>query len=272
MGTVEAVAKAKGELFGRIPAGGFAVYNADDPLISRCCSSEGVTRISFGLGTADVGAERIEPQGTLGQRFVLRLPSQKVVVSLGAFGVHNVYNALAAAAAAFALDVASEDISAGLEAFTPYDKRFNLEVLNGITIIDDSYNANPGSVGAALRTLREIKGSSRAIAVLGDMLELGDSSYDSHVEIGRVAAGCVQRLYAVGEMAHATVLGATEGGLPACCSKTGRSHEDILGDLLDEVRDGDYVLVKGSRGMKMEAVAEAIRNARVSGGTKGAGA
>jgi UDP-N-acetylmuramoyl-tripeptide--D-alanyl-D-alanine ligase len=270
LGTVEAVARAKGELFLRLDEGGYAVFNADDPLISRCQSPVGVERVSFGLRNGEIRAEDIKNHGKKGQSFTLCLPSGTIPVTLRAFGRHNIYNALAAAAAAFVLNVEPMLIKAGLESFSPYDKRFTMEDLGGITLIDDSYNANPGSMKAALLTLRDIREEARGIAVLGDMLELGEASRDCHEELGRLAASCIDRLYVVGKMADSVVSGALDGGLAPDSIVKASGHEDLLPDLLGVMENGDYILVKGSRGMKMEAVAEAIRNARNSSSRKGA--
>ncbi|KAF0215752.1 MAG: UDP-N-acetylmuramoyl-tripeptide--D-alanyl-D-alanine [Geobacteraceae bacterium] len=259
MGSVEAVARAKGELFLRLPVGGCAVYNADDPLIAGSPSPEGVKRLSFGLHGADVSAGEIKGCGVNGQSFMLRLPGEHLPVRMKAFGVHNIYNALAAAAAATALEVAPQMIRAGLEAFIPYEKRFNLEEVDGIILIDDSYNANPASMEAALVTLRDMKEECRAIAVLGDMLELGKGSPQAHRELGRLAASCADRLYVMGEMADLTAAGAAEAGLASDEIIKAQSHEDILSDLRRTLTKGDYLLVKGSRGMRMETVAEGVR-------------
>jgi UDP-N-acetylmuramoyl-tripeptide--D-alanyl-D-alanine ligase len=270
LGSVEAVARAKGELFLRLPAGGCAVYNADDPLISVTPSPDGVKRVSFGLREADVRAEAIRCQGKKGQSFVLCLPSGKQPVTLRAFGLHNIYNALGAAAAAFVLGIAPQVIRQGLESFTPFEKRFSLEEIGSITLIDDSYNANPGSMRAALETLRDIKGQCRGIAVLGDMLELGEGSVAAHTEVGRLSTSCVDRLYIMGEMAEAVALGAISEGLSPDVVVTVQSHAEILGDLLNTMVDGDCILIKGSRGMRMDVVADGIRNAHNSGTKKGA--
>ncbi len=270
LGTVETVARAKGELFLRLDKGGTAILNADDPLISRCPSSPGVARLSFGKGSADVRAENIGKPGRMGQTFNLCLPDGAIPVTLRAFGVHNVYNALAASAAALALGRDSGQIRAGLEAFSPFDKRFSLEEADGIVLIDDSYNANPGSMKAALLTLRDIKEECRAIAVLGDMLELGDYSVAAHEETGRLAASCVEMLFVIGEMSGAVARGAIKGGLARDMVFGAREHAELLEKLLNTIENGDFILVKGSRGMKMEVVAEGIRNRRNAGMVKGA--
>jgi len=259
MGSVEAVAAAKGELFLRLPPGGCAIYNADDPLISRAPSPAGVRRLSFGLRCAEVSASEIVSLGRHGQAFTLSLPGEEVKVRLNALGLHNIANALAAAAAATALGVAPELIGNGLELFTSYDKRFNLEEVGGIVIIDDSYNANPASMRAALETLRDIREECRAIAVLGDMLELGSCTGEAHLEVGKLAASCVERLYVMGEMAETVAQGARKGGLPQGAVIVAAGHDEILADLRIAVTAGDFILVKGSRGMAMDTIAEGIR-------------
>jgi UDP-N-acetylmuramoyl-tripeptide--D-alanyl-D-alanine ligase len=218
-----------------------------------------VKRLSFGLHGADVSASEIGRQGWHGQTFTLSLPGKEIRVRLHALGLHNIANALAAAAAATALGVQPGLIGKGLEQFTPYAKRFHLEELGGIVLIDDSYNANPASMRAALVTLSEIREECRAIAVLGDMLELGRGSAEAHLELGRLAASCVERLYVMGEMAEMVAQGARQGGLPHGQVLVAAGHEEILADLRMTVAAGDFILVKGSRGMAMDTIAEGIR-------------
>jgi UDP-N-acetylmuramoyl-tripeptide--D-alanyl-D-alanine ligase len=272
MGSVEAVARAKGELFLRLPAGGCAVSNADDPLVSRLPQPSGVRRLTFGLKEAEVSACGIENLGRHGQTFTLFLLEERLPVRLHALGMHNVANALAAAAAASAMNVPAELIRTGLEQFTPYDKRFNLEELDGVFLIDDSYNANPASMRAALLTLVDIREGHRAIAVLGDMLELGAVAGAAHREAGKLAAACVERLYLLGGMARTMADGAREGGLPDDAVIVAADHEEILADLRMAVTPGDFILVKGSRGMKMDKVAEGVRRHFAGDFRKGAAA
>lgn len=269
MGSVEAVASAKGELLIRLPAGGAAVINADDPLVSRLPSPAGVRRILFGFDKGDVVAEDIRDLGREGQQFRLCLPSEKAPVRMRVFGRHNIANALAAASAAHAAGVAADHIREGLESFVPFEKRFAPEELGGILLIDDSYNANPASMRAALVTVRSLKERGRGIAILGDMLELGDPSEDLHEQIGILAAGTVERLYLLGEMAGVIARGAMAGGLPASSILVAKSHGEIIDDAIRFLAKGDCVIVKGSRGMRMETVAEGIREAFRSGMVKG---
>jgi UDP-N-acetylmuramoyl-tripeptide--D-alanyl-D-alanine ligase len=165
--------------------------------------------------------------------------------------------------------VSAEDIRAGLESFAPFEKRLAPEELGGILLVDDSYNANPASMRAALVTVRHLKEQGRGIAVLGDMLELGESSAILHEQIGRLAADSVERLYLLGEMADAVARGARTGGFPAASIFVAKSHGEIVDDALRFLRAGDCILVKGSRGMRMESVAEGIRSAFRSGMAKG---
>ncbi len=262
MGSVENVARAKGELLLRLPAGGTAVINNDDPLIASQPSAPGVLRLSFGVGVADVRASGVESLGTVGQRFELHLPDSCCSVELHAFGRHNIANALAAAAAAHAAGISPEQIRSGLERFRPYDKRFRLEEVGGLVLIDDSYNANPASMAAALTTLAELKGDKRAFVALGDMLELGGDEAELHRQLGVQAARTADRLYLCGELTAHTAAGALAAGLAATETVRARNHDEIIADILSRAKDGDFVLVKGSRGMRMEKVAEGIRSSR----------
>lgn len=259
MGSVENVARAKGELLLRLQPGGCAVFNNDDPLIAIQPSPPGVRRLSFGMQNADVRASRIESCGIRGQRFCLHIGGSATAVTLAAFGRHNIYNALAAAAAAHALGMPPELIVNGLEQFRPYDRRFRLEELAGLVLIDDSYNANPASLGAALSTLSDLTGAHTAFVVLGDMLELGANSDELHRMAGVQAASVAGRLYLYGAISARIAEGAISAGMPAESILQGMSHSEIAADILTRAQAGDFVLVKGSRGMKMERVAEEIR-------------
>jgi UDP-N-acetylmuramoyl-tripeptide--D-alanyl-D-alanine ligase len=270
MGSVDAVARAKGELFLRLGTDCCAVYNADDSRIAALPVPAGVRRLSFGLHGADVSAVQIVGMGRRGQRFTLRLPGRSIGIELQALGQHNVSNALAAAAAATAIGIEPEQVRAGLDAFTPYDKRFRLEEVEGVVLIDDSYNANPASMAAALLTLSSLKGRGRTIAVLGDMLELGRDEEKAHLEVGRLAAACVDKLYLTGDMATIVAAGAADAGLAEENIVVAAGHEGVIAALSRSMRHDDVILVKGSRGMRMEIVAEAIRSGFAADGKGGA--
>lgn len=260
MGSVAGVARAKGELFRRLLPGKTAIYNADDALISACPVPAGVIRRGFGLHGAEITALDLKSCGNQGQSFTLKIGDKTADLMLHAFGLHNIYNALAAAAAADSLGLPIEAIVAGLTAFTPYEKRFKLEELGPIVLIDDSYNSNPASTGAALLTLQGLKGDKRAIAVLGDMLELGEESLAAHRDVGHLAVSCADRLYLFGAMGQAVAEAALEMGMPEKEVFCAASHDEILRDIVKDHLDGDYILVKGSRGMRMDIVSRGLRD------------
>lgn len=259
MGTVEAVAAAKGELLHRISDGGLAVVNADDPRVASLSQNASARRISFGIDRGEVRAREIESLGLEGQRFLLVTPQGEAAVHLKACGRHNIYNALAAAAALLE-KVALPVIVAGLEAFTPYKGRFQVEQLEQVTLVDDSYNANPASVKAALETLAQVAPQGHRVAVLGDMLELGEHEAEAHRGVGAVAGRNVDRLYLTGElMTKYTAEGALLTGLPAEAVFCAASHAEVAGRIFHDLAAGDVILIKGSRGMTMEKVAAELK-------------
>ena len=259
MGTVEAVAAAKGELLYRISDGGLAVVNADDSRVASLSQNASARRISFGIDRGEVRAREIMSLGLEGQQFQLVTPHGDATVRLKACGRHNVYNALAAVAALLE-EVDLQTIIAGLEAFIPYSGRFQIEQLGGITLIDDSYNANPASAKAALETLNQIAAEGHRIAVLGDMLELGVHGVEAHRCVGAVAGRSVDRLYLTGELmvkyaAEAALLADMPAESVICCN----SHTEIAELLHQTIQEGDVILIKGSRGMTMEKVATELK-------------
>jgi len=259
MGTVEAVAAAKGELLNRISDNGLAVVNADDPRVASLHQNPSARRISFGIKRGEVRAREIESLGLDGQRFLLVTPKGEIPINLKACGRHNIYNALAAAAALLE-KVDLPLIAAGLQSFTPYKGRFQMERLGGITIIDDSYNANPASVKAALETLSQVAQPGHRIAVLGDMLELGQQEAEAHREIGTLAGQCVDKLYLLGPlMSTFAAAGAAESGLSHQSITVSADHQQIADSLHKTLHEHDVILVKGSRGMTMELVARELK-------------
>jgi len=261
MGSIEAVAHAKGELLYRIQDGGLAVVNADDPRIASLPQNPSASRISFGIRRGEVRAEDIQVVGTEGQRFTLVTPKGSIPIQLNALGQHNIYNALAACAALFEM-VGLEALAEGLEAFTPYPGRFRLEQLaDNRLLIDDCYNANPASCAAALLAMQEIKDDFRTLVVLGDMLELGNDELELHRQLGIQAARVADRLYLLGHLTTQTASGAKEAGLAPESIIHATSHEEIANDIIRHGANGDLILIKGSRGMQMEKIAGALRAA-----------
>ena len=260
MKNVENVASAKGELLQRLPAGATAVINADDPLIARQPSGAGVKRFLFGLEKGDVCATDTVLLGVEGQRFKLCFPEKTYPVFLRSPGKHSLYNALAAATAAYALGVDHDLIRQGLEQFRSFGKRFQFEHIGGLTLIDDSYNANPASMEAALVTLGEIKGDGRVFVALGDMLELGGEEDEFHRNLGVRAAQIAHRLYLYGDLVAHTAEGAFSAGMLKENVIRVSKYDEIVADVLARAGDGDFILIKGSRGMRMDKVAEGIRD------------
>ncbi len=259
LGTIENVAQAKGELLHTIRPGGTAILNADDPRVAALAGSLNRQVILFGsAGAAQVRADDIHLTEA-GMAFTLTTPSGSTPVTLATPARVMVSNALAAAAAGEVMGVPLEHIQAGLEAFCPQPGRMGIRVLGGdIRLVDDTYNANPGSMVAAIETLASMHGNRRTLAVLGDMLELGPQSANLHREIGRAAGDArLDRLYIAGNFAPAVADGAMDRQMKAdrifCGTKAG-----IIEQLNQDLQTGDLILVKGSRGMAMEAVVEAI--------------
>jgi UDP-N-acetylmuramoyl-tripeptide--D-alanyl-D-alanine ligase len=260
LGGISGVARAKGELFIHLPAGGTAVVNADDPQIRQLPLANGVRRVLFGSAAeAQVRAAAITANET-SVNFVLQLPEGEVRVQLPLPGRHNVQNALAAAAAAWVMAVPAADIAAGLAEFKPCPGRMELvELPDDLLILDDSYNANPLSMRAALDALHDLGRPGRRIAVLGDMLELGEAARDLHREVGALVASRADWLFTLGELAGEIAAGAAEHGLPAGRIQATATLEELYACLHPLLQPGDRLLVKGSRGMHMERVTALLR-------------
>jgi UDP-N-acetylmuramoyl-tripeptide--D-alanyl-D-alanine ligase len=260
LGGISGVARAKGELFIQLPAGGTAIVNADDPQIGQLPLANGVRRVLFGLSPeAQVRASAISAaDGTVA--FTLHLPSAEAAVQLPVPGRHNVQNALAAAAAAWVLEVSLEDIVAGLAEFKPCPGRMELvKLADDVLVIEDSYNANPLSMRAALDALQDLGRPGRRIAVLGDMLELGQAARELHFEVGALVAMRADWLFTLGELAREIAAGAAAGGLAAGRIATAATVEELVDRLRAVLQPGDRLLIKGSRGMRMERVSALLR-------------
>jgi UDP-N-acetylmuramoyl-tripeptide--D-alanyl-D-alanine ligase len=264
LGSVEAIAAAKRELVEALDEDGVAVLNADDP---RVREMEGASRgavVFFGGAsrpedrhgpTPHVRAENVRSLGLAGAEFDLVLPTDRVRVAIQVPGDHAISNALAAAATGYALEVPAADIAAALAAFAPVAGRMvMLPGRRGSTVIDDTYNASPAAVEAALKVLLAEPGRPR-LAVLGDMLELGDAAPEAHRLIGAAAAGA-DLLVAVGGLADEIREGAVAAGMPPERALT--AAVDDVAALLEPRLGGALVLVKASRGVALEKVVAAL--------------
>lgn len=259
LGSVAGVARAKAELLAHIDTQGTAVLNLDDPLVAALADKVTGKVLFFGTAiNADVRAEAIQ-DGVHGTVFDLCLPDQKATVQLQTTGRFMVSNALAAAAAGYLAGLGVEQIKVGLESFTSVQGRLSIKQLpNGVHLIDDTYNANPDSMAAALDVLVAMKGDRRAFVVVGDMLELGDKAEALHQQVGqRVAQSGAFKLYAHGAYAAKVITGARSKGMSEDQLYAG-SKTDIAARLTQCLGSKDWVLVKGSRGMAMETVVAAV--------------
>ncbi len=257
---ISGVARAKGELFINLPTDGVALINADDPEVRMLPVANGVRKVLFGTsGDAAVRADRIKTHnGSVSFDLMINDVAQRVVLPLP--GRHNVSNALGAAAVAMVLGVGLKGIAAGLEAFKPCPGRMELlELPEDIVVLEDSYNANPLSVHAALDALYDLGSSGHRIAVLADMLELGQTAPELHHQIGELAAKRVDWLFTYGALAEKIALGAMDAGLQEDRVFTAKSHNELVARLLEVLQPGDRILIKGSRGMRMEKVTDALR-------------
>lgn len=252
LGSMEAVARAKGEIFEGLAADGTAAINADDafaPLWKQLAAPHKL--VTFGLEqAADVGADyQLLPESS---EVTLKTPQGSIALRLVVPGLHNVRNAVAAATAALAMGVSLTDIAAGLGEFGGVKGRLQRKAgCCGATVIDDTYNANPASMRAAIQVLAKVPG--KRIFVMGDMGELGSDAPRLHGEIGEAAkAAGIDRLYALGELSGGAVraFGAS--------ARQFNSVESLWEGLKGELDANTTVLVKGSRFMRMERVVEKL--------------
>ena len=259
-GSIEAIERGKRELIDALPVGGTAVLNADDERVTRMADRRnGQLRVvRYGFETAaDVTATNIESLGEDGMRFDLRLSSGSVAARIPALGRHSVHNALAAAAVGDALGLDGATIVAGLAQPFSVPHRSVLVRAGGWRILDDTYNAAPDSMAAALDLLASLPG--RRVAVLGEMLELGDLSDAAHREVGARAARAAQLLVAVGPFASLYASGAREAGMSAVAIIETRDRDDASNKLERHLRPGDVILVKASRGAELDLLVDELR-------------
>lgn len=248
------IARAKYELIEALPHGGTAVLNGDDPYVCQFGRDFKGKVIVFGLKpTADIRAENIEPMGLEGTSFDLIAQDFRQPVRSPLLGTHNVYNVLAAAAVALEHGVTPSDIAAALPSLAPPDKRGQVVQLGNITVLNDCYNSSPKALMAAVDTLAAIP-AKRRIAVAGEMLELGASGEQLHQECGRYIAGKkLDFLLGVRGLAKPMVEAALDVGMRAEFVATPEEAGDWLAR---ETRTGDAVLLKASRGVKLEKALE----------------
>lgn len=261
LGSQEAIAKAKGELIEALPDDGWAILNGDDPWQLEIGRRATCRVLYYGTSEAcQIRCRELVLRGLQGSNFILETPSGGAGCHLPFPGRHNVLNSLAAAAVGECLGLSPEEITRGLAAAEMTGMRLEVKRgWRGCLIIDDTYNASPDSVKAALELLVQEHPPGRTVALLGDMYELGSESLSGHREVGRTAADLgVDLLLTIGGLAREIAAGAGGGGLPPERVRHFENKGAVVDFLKGYLTEGDLLLVKGSRGMKMEEITSAL--------------
>ncbi len=257
-GSLEGVVEAKGEIYDGLTSRGAAVVNADDPYAQRWLDrAKGKSILTFGLAAgADVRAQALFLQENGCYGFDLMYQNESVAVRLNVLGRHNVCNALAAAAVSLSAGLSLSQIASGLGKFSAVKGRmFSSQGVNGALVLDDSYNANPGSVRAAISMLSELKGERTL--VLGDMGELGADEVSLHQEVGQFAAQMgIEKLFAVGRLSQFTVEAYKQAG--GVCAEHMSDKSELVSRLQHEAHSAMVILVKGSRSAAMDQVVNCL--------------
>lgn len=255
LGTIEAIADAKAELVEALPARGFAVLNGDDPRVAAFAQRTKARTITYGQAAeCDVRGIDLISKGLDGISFTLSHDGSSTRISCPLSGRHHVYPCLAAAAVGLIEGMGLEEITEALGGVRPELRLRIHRTPEGWTILDDSYNASPASMLAALDLLAELPG--RRLALLGEMRELGAAEVEGHREVGRKAASVCDLLLVAGERAQPLAEAAKEAGLRDV--RFFQSTEALAATLANDLTAGDYLLVKASRGMALETVVEAL--------------
>jgi UDP-N-acetylmuramoyl-tripeptide--D-alanyl-D-alanine ligase len=254
MGSREAIAREKGALAEAVGPKGTVILNADDPFTNSLAARTRAKVILAGITEGTIRGSEISQSGS-GTDFTILEGAHRCRAQLPVPGLHMVQNALLGVAAGRVFDLSLEECAAGLAAAPLTKARLQIKEIHGVQFIDDSYNANPDSMKAALRTLMELDTDGKRIAVLGEMRELGSESDHGHREVGETAAIFqVDQLIAIGEMGEVIAQAARAAGLEKTSSVRSTSEAaELLGEIAEP---GDLVLVKGSRAVRTEQVIE----------------
>lgn len=260
MGSLEAIAQTKAELPASLPPDGFAILNGDDFRVREMAESCQANVVFYGLAPdCEVRARRVESHGLEGISFLLELDGEEHHINVPLIGAHSVHTVLAAIAVGRALGMGLHEMLPGFEDPAIQLRLLTLPGINNSIVIDDTYNANPTSCLAALNLLDELE-ATRKVAIFGDILELGEFEDEGHRIVGRRAAAVVDLLITVGTSARIIGEAGTDSGLGPDRVVAFEDKATAMPQLADLIQSGDYVLVKGSRGVKMEDVVEAIRD------------
>lgn len=258
LGSIEAITHAKAELVESLPADGVAILNVDDERVMSMAGRTAARVLRYGLDpAAELWADAIESRGMEGIAFRAHYQDEEVYLVLPLLGRHSVHTALSAIAVGLTLGMGWDDIVAGLEDKNTQLRLFIVPGVGGAQIIDDTYNAAPASSLAALNLLADLNG--RRIAVLGDMLELGTAEESAHRMVGRRVAEVAQQLICIGSRAQWIAEEARLSGMDPANILVFERNNDVVDALQAMLRPGDYVLVKGSRGVALEQIVTALQ-------------
>ena len=256
-GSMERIAQAKAELVEALPGDGTAILNYDEPLVRDMAQRTQARVFYYGLSPrADLWATNIRGMGLEGIRFRLHYKGETLHLRVPLLGRHSVHTALRAAAVGLVEGESWQEIVEGLQGGAPQLRLVAVDALNGSTLLDDTYNASPQSTLAALNLLDELKG--RKIAVLGDMLELGNYERDGHRKVGLRVIDSADVLITVGELARIIAEEALRWGMSSSAVHVLASNDQAIELLKRIVSPGDFILVKGSRAMQMEEIVMAL--------------
>jgi UDP-N-acetylmuramoyl-tripeptide--D-alanyl-D-alanine ligase len=261
LGSIENIAAAKAELIEGLKPAGVAVLNADDEWVIRMREKHQGRTVTFGIDSlADVSAKDIETDHLGLIKFRLQTPTGEAPATLHMSGRHNLMNALASAAVATCFEIGPEQIATALQTARPPRMRGEvLDFAGGFRVVDDSYNSNPRSLLNMVRTITEAGGGSRRrLVIAGEMLELGPDEAALHREAGRdISRAGVDVLWGVRGLAAEILMGAREAG--SIETRFFETSDEAARAIIDEVREGDLILVKGSRGVATDKIVAAIR-------------
>jgi UDP-N-acetylmuramoyl-tripeptide--D-alanyl-D-alanine ligase len=267
LGDINAVARAKVEMLENMSEEGQAILNGDDELLMRVASPFKRKVTTYGLGSANaIRADKVRNLGRDGVSFELQYFGHSDSIRLRIPGLQNVLNALAASAIALCLDEPPDLIVQGLNRFKGIKGRFMITHLpKGITLVDDTYNSNPSSLKAAIDSVKElVADGGRVIVGLGEMLELGDETVAAHLEAGNMVAELGAYYFvAMGEHAAQMIEGAVSRAFPSARAMVVSSHKEMVQKIRGIMKGGDVILLKGSRKMQLEKVAESLKGKRL---------
>jgi UDP-N-acetylmuramoyl-tripeptide--D-alanyl-D-alanine ligase len=262
LGSLEGVARAKVELLERMCPKAVAILNGDDPVLMKAASVFHRRVITFGRGPGnDVRAEQIRTLGREGITFHIRHGKGSFPVRLKVTGFQNVFNALASAAIALCLETSEKDVAEGLSSFAGMPGRFMITPLpGGITLVDDTYNANPFSLRAAMESIKALAGDGRVVVGLGEMYELGADTVKGHREAGAMVAELKAHFFAaLGDHADTMIQGAVERGFPEERAVVARDHREMEETIREAAKHGDFIFLKGSRRAGLDKVVERLK-------------